>query len=409
MAAVILITPDLLVRAMGGARREHAEVYALHLDAACRRYDIDTVDRVAALLGQLAIESGRLRYAEEIWGPTPTQERYEGREDLGNARPGDGRRYRGRGLLQVTGRANYRRLTTRLRAGPYPDAPDFELDPDALALPLWAAVSACDWWAAHDCSRYADDWEIARLSRLINRGNARAELAANHEAERIDACDRARTVLLELTQDTPDEVPAPIEDPVVQLGPEPGPHIQQERPTMPIPAFLAAALPALVELLPRLGKVFGSGSQVAERNIRAAEIVAETVQRATSAPNIQTAVEAMRSDPAALQAAAQAVEQRWWEIAEAGGGGIDGARKADQAMRTTGDLLHSASFWVALMLLPLVYLLVLSLIGMIGTATWSDDVRAGLAGSLISAVVGGLVGYYYGQTTSRNRATGATP
>lgn len=178
---------------------------------------------------------------------------------------------------------------------------------------------------------------------------------------------------------------------------------------MPIPAFVAAALPALIDLIPKLGKVFGSGSQVAERNIRAAEIVAETVQRATAAPNIQTAVETMRADPTALQAAAQAVEQRWWEIAEAGGGGIEGARKADSVGRAAGDLLHSASFWVAMLLLPLVYLLVLSLIGLIGTATWSDDVRAGLAGSLISAIVGGLVGYYYGQTTSRNRATGATP
>lgn len=408
MAAVILITPDLLVRAMGGARREHAEVYALHLDAACRRYDIDTVDRVAALLGQLAIESGRLRYAEEIWGPTPTQERYEGREDLGNARPGDGRRYRGRGLLQVTGRANYRRLTTRLRAGPYPDAPDFELDPDALALPLWAAVSACDWWAAHDCSRYADAWEIARLSRLINRGNARSELQAIHEEDRITACNLARAAF------TPDEAPstpsgAPIEAPIVQLGPEPSPHVHQEKPTMPIPAFVAAALPALVELIPRLARVFGSGSQVAERNAKAAEILAETVQRATAAPNIQAAVESMRTDPVALQAAAAAVESRWLEISEGGGGGIDGARRADAQGRAAGDLLHSASFWVALLLLPLVYLLVMSLIGLVGTATWSDDVRAGLAGSLISAIVGGLVGYYYGQTTSRNRATGATP
>ena len=49
-------------------------------------------------------------------------------------------------------------------------------------------------------------------------------------------------------------------------------------------------------------------------------------------------------------------------------------------------------------------LLVLSLIGLIGTATWSDDVRAGLSGSLISAIVGGLVGYYFGQTTTRNRS-----
>ena len=74
-------------------------------------------------------------------------------------------------------------------------------------------------------------------------------------------------------------------------------------------------------------------------------------------------------------------------------------------MRSVGlGLIRDRSFWIGLLLLPLVYLLVLSLIGMIGSATWSDDVRAGLAGSLISAIIGGLVGYYFGQTTTRNRS-----
>ena len=172
---------------------------------------------------------------------------------------------------------------------------------------------------------------------------------------------------------------------------------------MPIPAIVAAVLPSLIEAIPKLGKVFGSGSEVADRNIKAAELVVETVKAATGAVNAQDAAERIKSDPAAARAAAQAVDSIWYELTEAGGGGVDGARRADAAQRAGGDLLHSASFWVALLLLPLVYLLVLSLIGLVGTATWSDDVRAGLSGSLISAVIGGLVGYYYGQTTTRNR------
>lgn len=167
--------------------------------------------------------------------------------------------------------------------------------------------------------------------------------------------------------------------------------------------FLLAALPALVEAIPKLGKLFGSGSEVSERNVKAAELVAQTVKDAVGAKTEQEAVQILQSDPVAVQTATKAVDAIWFELTEAGGGGVDGARKADAAQRAAGDLLHSASFWVALMLLPLVYLLVASLIGLIGTATWSDDVRAGLAGSLISAVVGGLVGYYFGQTTSRNR------
>ena len=174
---------------------------------------------------------------------------------------------------------------------------------------------------------------------------------------------------------------------------------------MPIPAFLLAALPAIIEAIPKLGRVFGSGSQVAERNLKAAELVASTVVSAVGASNEQEAVQRLQTDPAAVQVATRAVDAIWFELTEAAGGGIEGARKADATQRAAGDLLHSASFWIALTLLPLVYLLVLSLIGVVGSATWSDDVRAGLAGSLISAVIGGLVGYYYGQTTSRNRAT----
>ena len=111
----------------------------------------------------------------------------------------------------------------------------------------------------------------------------------------------------------------------------------------------------------------------------------------------------MQSDPAVAAVAAKAVEDVWWQITEGGGGGIEGAQQADLAQQSSGDIRKSASFWIALLLLPMPYMLVASLIGLIGTATWSDDVRAGLAGSLISAVIGGLVGYYYGQTTTRNR------
>lgn len=70
------------------------------------------------------------------------------------------------------------------------------------------------------------------------------------------------------------------------------------------------------------------------------------------------------------------------------------------------DLFRSPSFVIGFFgLLPLVYIILLSLVGIIGTATWSDDVRASIAGLIVGTVIGGLVGYYYGQTTSRNRMT----
>lgn len=178
---------------------------------------------------------------------------------------------------------------------------------------------------------------------------------------------------------------------------------QQEPSAMPIPSVVAALLPVLTSAVPDLVKLIRPDSKSAEQNAATAAKVFEIAQQAIGAANAQDVAERVSSDPRAAQAVRQAVQERWFELAEVGGG-IVAAREADIAVQASGGILRSPSFWVALLLLPLVYLLVLSLIGMIGSATWSDDVRAGLAGSLISAIIGGLVGYYFGQTTTRNRS-----
>jgi muramidase (phage lysozyme) len=187
-------------------------------------------------------------------------------------------------------------------------------------------------------------------------------------------------------------------------------HVPQEQP-MPIPAIIGALLPGIIRAIPDLGKLFSSGSEVAERNVKAAELAVGIVQEAVGARNAQEAAEIVASDPAQAQAAQEAVKARWHELTETGSGGIDGARKADAAIVNMDGpwwgFLRSPSFWALLILTPLVYMIVGSLIGLWGTATWSDDVRAGLAGSLISAIVGGAVGYYWGQMTSRNRTASA--
>lgn len=172
---------------------------------------------------------------------------------------------------------------------------------------------------------------------------------------------------------------------------------------MAFPAILGAMLPTLIEYIPKLGKAFGSGSAVSERNIAAATTAFQVVQQAVGAVNEQDALEKIKSDPAAAAAAASAVESRWFEIVEAGGGGIEGARKQDAAVRAAGDMLHSPSFWALVLLLPLVYMIVGSIAGLWGFADWSTDVRASLATAVVSLIVGGAAGYYWGQTTTRNR------
>ena len=83
--------------------------------------------------------------------------------DLGNTIKGDGFRYRGRGLLQTTGRANYRSLSRRLGV-------DFEASPELLAEYKWAALSAADYWDSRKLNALADAGDFERITRKINGG-----------------------------------------------------------------------------------------------------------------------------------------------------------------------------------------------------------------------------------------------
>jgi putative chitinase len=131
------------------------EVLAATLDA----YAINTRLRIAHFLGQTCHESAGFRTTEEF----ASGENYEGRADLGNNRPGDGVRYKGRGLLQLTGRANYRSFGSLLGV-------DLEGHPELAAEPVLSLKIACEFWKKKGLNKFCDADDVVELTRRINGG-----------------------------------------------------------------------------------------------------------------------------------------------------------------------------------------------------------------------------------------------
>lgn len=154
-----------------------AGVFIDHLNAAMAEFEINTPARVASFLAQIAHESGQMYFTEEIASGI----RYEGRKDLGNVYPGDGVRYKGRGLIQITGRANYTACMM-----------DLDIDcvehPELLELPKHAARTAAWFWKVHGLNRLADLGDQKKVTKRVNGGY-------NGLEERLAYFERARKEL----------------------------------------------------------------------------------------------------------------------------------------------------------------------------------------------------------------------
>lgn len=179
---------------------EEARLDQLHrsLLATCLEFSISTPARLAAFLGQLAHESGQLRYFEELWGPTLAQLKYERPRDtdgvpapmvaapplplwqrLGNTEAGDGYRFRGRGPIQLTGRQNYfvagRALHLKL-----------EENPDLVAG-IQVGFRVAGWfWDSRAANELADRGDFDAITYRINGGmNGKADRDRYHARARF--------------------------------------------------------------------------------------------------------------------------------------------------------------------------------------------------------------------------------
>jgi putative chitinase len=171
------LTAQQLTSIMPHATAANVALFVQPITDTFAAFDINTPLRQACFLAQIGHESGSLRYVREL----ASGEAYEGRKDLGNTQPGDGVLFKGRGLIQITGRTNYQTCGTALGL-------NLVANPPLLEQPENAAKSAGWFWGTHNLNALADQGNFKLITRRINGGY-------NGFADRVTFYVEARKVL----------------------------------------------------------------------------------------------------------------------------------------------------------------------------------------------------------------------
>lgn len=176
----MILTNQQLVHIYPYSTLVNREKYLPYINQYSEFFGVNTREQLSAFLAQIGHESGQLRYVEEI----ASGKAYEGRKDLGNVFKGDGVRFKGRGLLQITGRANYNKISQDTKI-------DFVNYPQWLSEPEYAVMSAFWYWNKHNLNRYATGLEtdFKTLTRRINGG-------LNGYTDRLNLWNKAKEILI---------------------------------------------------------------------------------------------------------------------------------------------------------------------------------------------------------------------
>ena len=184
----------------------------------------------------------------------------------------------------------------------------------------------------------------------------------------------------------------------------PAGEVLPEQPSKPMAPIIQLLLPSLVEAIPKLGQLF-KGSEVAQRNVKAAEIAFSVAKEALGATNEQEVVQRVQADPAAAQAVAKAVEASWYVITQEVGGGISAARDADAKFTANGErgFWHSPAFWISVGLLAMPVGLVLDFL-FFHPENYDSNLRTQIVTALLG-VITVVAGYWIGTSASSQRKT----
>lgn len=165
------ITEEKLKVIFPKASADKIKLYAPAFSESCAQMGFNTPKRIAALLGQIAVESGELKYDKELPSKynkkdpkdanEPTGTLYEGRKTLGNTEKGDGPKFIGRGVLQLTGRANYTLYGKKLGI-------DLVNNPELACKPSVAVLIACQYFVDRKLDEAADRWDLDTITKRVN-------------------------------------------------------------------------------------------------------------------------------------------------------------------------------------------------------------------------------------------------
>lgn len=156
----IVITPELLRKVAGApVNKDVVAGLAKYLPAEMEKAGINTKLRIAHFLAQIGHESDHFRTTKEY----ASGREYEGRHDLGNVKAGDGVRYKGRGVIQITGRANYDKYGKMLKL-------NLINKPELAETPEVSVKTAIAYWTDHNLNALADKDDLRGITKKINGG-----------------------------------------------------------------------------------------------------------------------------------------------------------------------------------------------------------------------------------------------
>jgi putative chitinase len=188
----MIISEQQLKKIYPNIKLDKLKVYTDAFNKVLPTYDINTPRRIAAFLGQIGVESGELKYDKELASKYNKKDvgnrfesigtLYEGRKNLGNTEIGDGPKFIGRGILQLTGRANYTNMSKKINV-------DLINNPELACDPEISTKIACEYFKERNLLKLADEWNLDEITRKVN-GNAKL-----HHELRVKYSETALNIL----------------------------------------------------------------------------------------------------------------------------------------------------------------------------------------------------------------------